>query len=147
MEEKIQVKSSELEGAIETLDHCGFMPVILFPEGVKRPIRVSFHANEDDDPVKVIDALSVQQAEDAAEGILKESDSVYCARIWDGSIPCETLYRAGGIVFNCNVLGILSREKAEAEALDVIQDGLDPEEVSENSQTRDSIDLLSAMGI
>jgi len=147
MEEKIRVKASELESAVETLDYCGFMPVILFPEGVKRPIRVSFHANEDDDPVKVINALSLQQAEAAAEGILKESDSAYCARIWDGSIPCETLYRAGGIVFYCNVLGILSREKAEAEALDVIREGLDPEEVSENSQARDSIDLLSAMGI
>lgn len=79
-------------------------------------VLVSFHANDEEPPLKVIPALNFDQAADVARGILEESPSAYCARIWHCGIPVESIYRAGGILFCFNVLKQLSREEAEREA-------------------------------
>ena len=92
--------------------------VILFPPGKKPLIHVSFHKNETDPPVKVLEVSSFAQASDLAEGVLDVIDDVYCVRIWEGGIPCESVYRAGGRIFRYNVLGILSPERAAEVALE-----------------------------
>ncbi|MDP2914921.1 MAG: hypothetical protein Q8O91_05665 [Candidatus Aminicenantes bacterium] len=92
--------------------------VILFPPGKKPAIHVTFHKNEIDPPVKVFEVSSFKQASDLAEGVLDVIDDVYCVRIWEGGIPCESVYRAGGRIFRYNVLGILSPERAAEVALE-----------------------------
>lgn len=98
------------------LKSVGEVPVILFPKGTKPKIRVSMHADETGKPTRVYEVETFAQADQLAEGMLAEVDSLYCARIWEGAIPCCSVYKAAGIIFVDNSLGQLSRIKAEAAA-------------------------------
>jgi hypothetical protein len=75
------------------------------------------HADETGKPTRVYEVKTFEQADKLAEGMLAEVDALYCARVWEGAIPCCTYYKTAGIIFVHNALGQLSRSKAETEAL------------------------------
>ena len=81
------------------------------------PWSVTFHESPDKDPV-VKKVKSLDEASELAEAKLKEGGAVYCARIWEGSFPCNSLYWNGEEVIYYNALTVLPRKKAENLKLD-----------------------------